>query len=81
MQTTVKRLLRQAYPLYRPILSSFGLLDTIARKHGSDKRTHGYLQYYQRHFFPLRHATHKLLEIGVGGFESREGGASLRMWK
>jgi hypothetical protein len=75
MQKTTKRLLRQAYPLYRPVLSSLGLLEYIARKHGSDKLGHGYLKHYKRHFKSLRHTTRKLLEVGVGA------GASLRTWK
>jgi hypothetical protein len=83
MQAAVKRLFRRAYPLYRPLVSSLGLIDVMARKHGTDKRAHGYLKHYQHHFSPLRHSTRKLFEIGVGvgPLDSREGGGSLRMWK
>jgi demethylmacrocin O-methyltransferase len=73
--------LRSAYPVYRPILSRLGLLDTIGRKHWSDKRLHGYLKHYRRHFHPWRNKRIKLLEIGIGGHDRKEGGHSLRMWK
>jgi hypothetical protein len=66
MQTAVNRLLNRTYPFYRPLVSSLGLIDVMARKHKTDKRTHGYLTHYQQHFSPLRHSTRKLLEIGVG---------------
>jgi hypothetical protein len=81
MLKATKRLLRRAYPLYRPLLSTLGLIDTIARMHGPDKRTHGYIEHYKRHFNHLRLSKLKLFEIGVGGYELRDGGASLRMWK
>jgi hypothetical protein len=81
MRSATMQLLRNAYPLYRPILSRLGLIDVMARKHRTDKHVHGYLKHYRRHFHPLRHSTYKLLEIGVGGFETTQGGSSLRMWK
>jgi demethylmacrocin O-methyltransferase len=83
MKTAVKRLLRRTYPLYRPLVSSLGLIDVMAGRHMTDKRAQGYLKHYQRHFKPLRHSTRKVLEIGVGVdyYDSQSGGGSLRMWK
>jgi hypothetical protein len=81
MRNTMMRLLRNAYPAYRPVLSQFGMLDAIARKHLTDKRHHGYLPHYERHFSPWRKSEIKLLEIGIGGHEKKLGGGSLRTWK
>ena len=82
MQAAAKQWLRNVYPIYRPFLSGLGLLDYLARVHGTDKYNHGYLEHYQAHFRHLRFRRLKLLEIGVGGPEGPErGGASLRMWK
>jgi len=81
MNESVKRLLKKAYPLYRPLLSGLGLLDYLARVHGTDKISHGYTKYYQHRFHPLRRKKLKLFEIGVGGSTLFPGGASLRMWK
>ena len=81
MQSAVTSLLKSAYPVYRPIVSKLGMLDVMARKHGSDKRLHGYLKHYLRHFSPWRNSRIKLLEIGIGGHETKQGGHSLRMWK
>jgi hypothetical protein len=81
MRTEVMRLLRNIYPVYRPIVTRFGMLDVIARKHLTDKRHHGYLKHYQRHFSPWRNSKLKLLEIGIGGHDQLPGGASLRTWK
>lgn len=52
-------------------------LDEIGLRHGTDKasRGHGYLDFYQRFFEPLRDQRIQLLEIGV--FEGR----SLAMWR
>jgi hypothetical protein len=81
MRREVMKLLRNAYPVYRPILSRFGLLDPIARKHLTDKRHHGYIKHYERHFGPWRNSRIKLLEIGIGGHDKYLGGASLKTWK
>lgn len=59
-----------------------GPLDKIAAKHGTDKwGSHWYTPHYHRHFLHLRRKPINLLEIGVGGYASRYGGRSLRMWK
>lgn len=43
---------------------------------------HGYAMHYQTHFHAFRKRAVKILEIGVGGYETPEhGGESLRMWK
>lgn len=63
-------------------------LDLLARGHGTDKssREHGYTEFYERHFGPIRKTVTKVLEIGVGGttsalgYETPRGGQSLRMW-
>lgn len=81
MRSTVMSLLRSTYPVYRPVLSRLGMLDVIARKYPSDKRLHGYIPHYRRHFHPWRGRRIKLLEIGIGGHAEKKGGASLRMWK
>ena len=58
-------------------------LGSLARKFGSDKwGDHFYTRHYDRHFAEFREQRIKLLEIGIGGFESPTlGGESLRMWK
>jgi hypothetical protein len=58
-------------------------LDHLALIYGSDKwGGHYYTPHYHRHFQHVRHKKLKVLEIGVGGYESPQfGGESLRMWK
>lgn len=58
-------------------------LDTLARRHGTDKAIgHHYCQHYERHFAALRPRPLRLLEIGVGGYSNpHAGGESLRMWR
>lgn len=58
-------------------------LNQLARVFQTDKwEIHWYTQHYQRYFQPLRNKKLKILEIGVGGYESSDhGGESLRMWK
>ncbi|MEU7146032.1 class I SAM-dependent methyltransferase [Nocardia sp. NPDC046473] len=55
----------------------------LALRFGSDKwGGHWYTPHYELHFAPYRQQRVKVLEIGVGGYRSRDtGGASLRMWK
>lgn len=50
---------------------------------GSDKwGKHSYTPHYEKHFDRFKRKKVKILEIGVGGNESKIlGGASLRMWK
>lgn len=56
-------------------------LDRVARGFETDKssQVHGYTQYYARHL-PRRRDVKALLEIGVGGYSSSEGGHSIQMW-
>ncbi|MFK3979948.1 class I SAM-dependent methyltransferase [Micromonospora sp. NPDC050397] len=58
-------------------------LGALARVYLSDKGGfHAYTEFYQRHFAPLRQRPIRLLEIGIGGYDSPTwGGASLRMWR
>jgi hypothetical protein len=82
MQPLARQFLRKTYPLYRPILTTFGLLDYMARNHRTDKFPHGYTVQYRHHFHSLRNKKIRLFEIGVGGFgDPDKGGESLRMWK
>jgi len=56
-------------------------LELAAIKHGTDKWTHGYIPFYQKHFVPFRRKQFNLLEIGIGTVGPRGGGDSLRMWQ
>lgn len=58
-------------------------LGKLANLFGTDKNNiHFYTQHYQRHFQNLRKRRLRLLEIGIGGYDSPYwGGQSLRMWK
>lgn len=58
-------------------------LSELAARFGSDKwGGRWYTPHYQKHFGPYREQAVKVLEIGVGGYESPDaGGESLRMWK
>jgi hypothetical protein len=57
-------------------------LNKLAVLCGTDKwGTHFYTQHYMRYFAPLRRQEMTILEVGVGGYESSEGGHSLRMWR
>ncbi|WP_297511883.1 class I SAM-dependent methyltransferase [Flavobacterium sp.] len=62
---------------------AFGNLTQRAILFKTDKwGGHFYTPHYQLHFKPYRFKRVKLLEIGVGGYESPfSGGNSLRMWK
>jgi hypothetical protein len=81
MQKSAGRLLKLGYPIYRPLLTVAGSLEIMARAHGTDKLGHGYITYYKHYFSSLRWKRIKLLEIGIGGADRTQGGASLRMWK
>ncbi len=48
---------------------------------GTDKLSHAYPARYSRHFRRLRYRRNRVLEIGVGGYESRSIGGSLRVWR
>jgi demethylmacrocin O-methyltransferase len=58
-------------------------LNKLALIYGSDKwGGHFYTTHYHEHFHKLRNKKLRILEIGVGGYESPHfGGESLRMWK
>lgn len=56
-------------------------LEILAWKYGTDKVLHGYMQHYKKHFSPFRHKKINLLEIGIGTYGPRGGGASLRTWR
>lgn len=58
-------------------------LSDLAVLFGTDKwGGHWYTPHYQRYFEPFRELSVKVLEIGVGGYNSPDlGGESLRMWK
>jgi hypothetical protein len=60
-----------------------GDLRALAWVYWSDKAgNHRYVDHYDRHLRHLRRRPVRVLEIGVGGYESRTwGGASLRMWR
>ena len=55
----------------------------LAVRFGSDKwGGRWYTPHYQRYFEPYREQPVKILELGIGGYDSPdEGGESLRMWK
>ena len=78
---------RRAYPLARRLrvgvlLSWCGWLDALTELHGgTDKRAHGYLPFYRQHLGPRRHTRLRVLEIGVGMYESRGAGGSLAVWR
>jgi hypothetical protein len=48
---------------------------------GTDKWSHGYTSYYSYHLKPYRWKRCRILEIGVGGYETRRPGGSLRLWR
>jgi hypothetical protein len=58
-------------------------LTALAIVYWSDKAgAHRYTHHYERHLRHLRRRSLRLLEIGVGGYDSPTwGGASLRMWR
>jgi len=62
---------------------SSGNLTRLAVLYDSDKwGSHWYAKHYQHHFHGLRTRQLKLLEIGIGGYDSpTSGGGSLRMWR
>lgn len=47
----------------------------------TDKHIHDYTRYYDRHLRPRRWRRNRVLEIGVGGYESPLPGGSLRVWR
>ncbi|MFF4572801.1 hypothetical protein [Streptomyces sp. NPDC001410] len=53
-------------------------LDELAARYGSDKwgALRFYTPHYANHFGPLRHEPVRILEIGIGGYDSETLGAS-----
>lgn len=57
-------------------------LDLTVRLYGgTDKLVHGYTEHYRNHLRSRRWSSLRILEIGVGGYESIEPGGSLRVWR
>jgi demethylmacrocin O-methyltransferase len=57
-------------------------LETLARLSGTDKiAEHDYIGAYRRFFSEYRNRPITLLEIGVGGYDSTDGGRSLDLWQ
>jgi len=74
----------------RPIIRTQRLIAPVVRRsltglayvYWSDKVGHGYTKHYERHLGRYRRSPIKLLEIGIGGYDSPTwGGASLRSWR
>jgi hypothetical protein len=57
-------------------------LASAIRLYGStDKGRHGYVSGYRVHFAGRRFRRNRILEIGVGGYDSPNPGGSLRVWR
>jgi hypothetical protein len=57
-------------------------LGATVRSYGStDKLAHGYVSGYAAHLRGRRWSANRILEIGVGGYESDAPGGSLRIWR
>jgi len=77
-----KNFLKDFIRFFLPFGYNRNNLELLAWKHGTDKREHGYMEFYQSHFSSLRRKKLNILEIGVGGRDDpKSGGASLRMWQ
>ena len=82
LETSVWRKLKY-FILGRLFSRNLNMLAKIYKSDKSDRPgSHAYTKHYSKYFHELRHKKLKILEIGVGGYESlQKGGASLRMWK
>lgn len=59
-----------------------GLTATVRLYGDTDKETHDYCRWYDRHLRPRRYRRNRVLEIGIGGYDDPEvGGGSLRVWR
>jgi demethylmacrocin O-methyltransferase len=80
-----KKNVRRLKNFYQDIKAfGFGFnLSKLGKIYGTDKiGGHFYTQHYQKHFRDFKLKKIMLLEIGVGGYEKPDSGAtSLRMWK
>jgi hypothetical protein len=77
---SVKRILCRVARLAR--VGTFAPLGLTIRLYGdTDKYSHGYSDGYATHFRSRRRRQERLLEIGVGGYELRSTGGSLRVWR
>lgn len=58
-------------------------LTRLGRWYGTDKAYahHAYTPIYERHLRDRRRAPLRILEIGIGGYQTGTGGSSLRMWR
>jgi hypothetical protein len=58
------------------------MLNDLAIKHGTDKSSqhHGYADIYEQYLFKWQSRLVDLLELGIGGYDTVKGGASLKMW-
>jgi hypothetical protein len=54
---------------------------TVRLYGGTDKRAHGFVPGYVDHIRARRWHPNRLVEIGVGGYEARSTGGSLRVWR
>jgi len=57
------------------------LATTVRLYGGTDKGSHGYVPHYVRHLHGRRWRRQRVLEIGVGGYESSVPGGSLCVWR
>lgn len=77
-----KKLIRKYLKILSPFYPHKHNLKFLALKHGTDKLAHGYIEFYGKHFYPIRRKKLNILEIGIGGYKRpQDGGESLRMWK
>jgi hypothetical protein len=76
-EKTVILIQRGVAPVFRRSLTALAIV------YWSDKAGgHKYTSHYERHFRHLRKRPVRLLEIGIGGYDSPTwGGASLRTWR
>lgn len=57
-------------------------LSRLAQKYQTDKfGHHNYTPTYDKYLSPLTNSEILLVEAGIGGYHTEDGGASLRMWK
>ena len=82
LSTTSKRKLKKLFTEGKAIFAQYSLYK-LGEIYATDKvGSHHYTQHYNTHFKNYRFKRIKLLEIGVGGYETPNvGGNSLRMWK
>lgn len=78
-QKKIIRKFLKILPRFLPYVKSLPFLALI---HGTSKREHKYIQYYQKYFCLIKKKKLNILEIGVGGYDDQKvGGESIRMWR